>query len=477
MDKSLLALMKVEELEELIKKGKGSKVDIEQEPPQQETPPIVSDEDGFIDKSSLNQVLFNDYTDTKAFSISTDGYDFGFGQNTYFITGKLSSTVATAYEIEIYVNGYLNNKINLTSQTTIHDCQFMITTCNYSQETFVMLRIIPKTLDGNTITASGFVLKTKDATNLIPTFKTPSDLGRNDNKIKFTVMDGIDSTGAIQQKYGFAVLEDGKIYAGECNKENFAYENCNYLREISTYTDKGIDFTTTYYVKPETSTSAHAYWYHVLYYSDSTLAATAVYKNLSLDGSLVSIYKSHSSWHMTPAVDSTKKAYTKSLSIASTEINFGYTTTNGIVSSSNFYRKTTPFQNFECGALPIARSLEQTTYLMPCFLLKENKLYFFIESIVTEPTLVDNISDNIDRVTHAVFDGSENKILLYYRSNGFLKCYHISKLSNGYYQGDYTEVISYGMSEYFPLIGNDAVFLYGDKIFFTNKADKLWLST
>ncbi len=473
MDKSRLALMKIEELEELL--HKGSK-DTQTE---DETPPPEPDEEsgGYIDKADLVSVNFNNKTATKTFSISTEGFDFGFGPKTFFISGNLSSTIATSYTIKVYINGYFNTEINLPNVTLYHYAQFLVTTCNYSKETFVMLEIIPSVIDLNTITANGFTLKTNEVATITPTFKTPTDLGRNDNKIKFTVLDGLDNLGGTYQKYGFATLEEGVLYAGECNKENFAFENSNYIREITTYTDKGVDFTTTYYARAATSTTPYCYWYQALYYSDSTLTAVCAYKNLSLDGTPVSLYKNHNNWQVTPAVNSAGKGYTKTLSIAETEMNFGYTTTNGVVSSVNFYRRTDPFKGFESGALPLARNLEETGYLIPCFLLKSGQLYFFIEDTVTEPTLVSGINDHIDKVTHAVFDGSQDKILMFYRSNGYLKCYHISRLSNGYYQGDYFDNMGYGLSEYMPLIGNDAAFVYGDKIFFTKEANKLWLST
>ena len=467
MDKSRLALIKVEELEELFHKS-FKKTENEDPTP---NPPEPGEGD-FFDRSELQEVKFNNKTASNSFSIITDGFDFGFGANTFFISGYLTSTVATDYIIKVYINGYFNNKVEISTTTLTHYCQFLITTCNYSKETFVLLEITPTVTSGNTITASNFVLGAKSASNIVPSFKTPTDLGRGDNKIKFTVMDGVDLDGVEQKKYGFAVLEDGVLYGGECQKENFAYENCNYIREITTYKDKGLDFATSYYVKA----SPHVYWYHVLYYSDINISTNACYKNLSLDGSVSTMYRAHDNWQFTPAIDSTKKSFLKTLSISASEITFGYTTTTNVLNVSGFYKKTTPFYNFQSGAIPIARNLSQTLYAIPCFLLKENNLYFYLEDTVTEPVLVSNIADKIEKITHAVFDGAEDKILLYYRSNGFLKCYHISRMSDGHYYGDYFENMFYGITEYFPLIDNDAVFVYGDKIFFTKEAEKLWLS-
>ena len=62
------------------------------------------------------------------------------------------------------------------------------------------MEIIPTVSSENVITATDFTLKAKTVTNILPSFKTPTDLGRGNNKIKFTVMDGVDLDGINQQK-------------------------------------------------------------------------------------------------------------------------------------------------------------------------------------------------------------------------------------------------------------------------------------
>jgi|GEM_PF-2677240 len=462
MDKGLLALNRCDELEEMLRKRLGG------------------NSSSYLEKDNMQTIPFNDMVSTQSFSLATEGFDFGAGITTFIIEGHLSATVITNYKIKVFINEYLNREFNIELKTLEHDCKFLISPFMHTQRNFVKIEIIPETLESNTITATGFCIYTKIAKNIYPCFYEVDKLPYRDNKIKFSVYNGEDADGVTHQKYGYGVLgRDGTYYVGEGEKENFSFENSSLQMAITTYEDKGCDYAVNYLVTPKVGTDISEICYKslVTYASDSGNTSDHTYRNVSLKTDVYTMLSLFNNITATPATHSSGKAYAKIATIGTKGLIFTYMSSNVVIGVKHYYN-TSDFKGFNSAVMPIARNLNQTRCLFPCFLEANGKLYFFIENVVTVPTLVENITDNIEKVTHSVFgDDSGDEILVYYQSCGYLKCYHIKKEESGSYVGDYFETIGYGITEYLPLIDNDAVFVYGDKIFFTKEADKICQNT
>lgn len=462
MDKGLLALNRCDELEEMLRKRPSDS------------------KSSYFEKEDMQMISFNDMVSTQSFSLATEGFDFGAGMTTFIIEGHLSSTVITNYKIKVFINEYLNREFNIELKTLDYDCKFLISPFMHTPRNFVKIEIIPETSESNTITATGFCIYTKSAKNIYPCFYEVDKLPYKNNKIKFSVYDGEDIDGVVSQKYAYAILDrDGTYYVGDGPKENFSFENFSNQMEITTYVDKGYDYAVNYLVTPKVGTDISDLCYKslVTYASDSQKTSTHTFRNVSLKTGVYTLLSLANNICGTPAVNSTGKAYSKIMTIGPNGLTFTYMSSNTVVGTKYNYT-TSAFKGFNSAVMPIARNLNQCRCLFPCFLESGGKLYFFIESTVTVPTIVENITDNIEKVTHSVFgDDSGNEILVYYQSNGYLKCYHIKKEESGSYVGDYFETVAYGITEYLPLIDNDAVFVYGDKIFFTKEANKICQNT
>ncbi len=461
IDKGLLALNKIEELEELIKKKKGTG---------------GSSSGEYIEKENLHKIEFINTQSFGAVSYCTDVSDFGVGSVAFFIEGKLVSSVATDYKIKIYIKEYLAKEFDITNQNLETDCYFVVPTCIYSQKSMVKIDILPSVTEGININATDFCIYTKQANITYPSICSGNNTGSGNQIVKMSVKNGIDNTDTFSQEYAFGTVQDGTIFVGSCARENFSAENSKTEVLTETFASE-LDFCTSYNLVPPTDTTPIKYRNQICIMQSKNYRP-ACYKNITGNSAYYSTQGAGKDLCIIPATDGA--CYSMGFSYYATGTYFHLYRTNKTNNYSTGHMVSAIYQGLESTIMPNPRNLAQAVLPVHLFFLRDGGvLYSALYSSTGSPAIVENISESMEKLKSCVYEDDEGRrIKLYYLKNNYIKCYTLEyQEDTGKYAGVETKNIIYGVSSFVPLIDNDVVIAYGDKVFYSKEGDKLCINT